>query len=72
MNQLSQLFLDHCSRRQSVSEAVETWVQDLATCDEAPDGTKRASFRYVTALQREMLVFMQGIDLEAVAIQLQS
>ena len=58
-------------RQSHVVDAVEEWVSALEACDEAPEGTKAATFRYMAAIQRELLVFMATVDVSEAAIKLQ-
>ena len=70
MNAITELFVEHL-RRSPALDAVEEWVSSLEACDEAPEGTKEASFRYMAAVQKELLAFMGTVDLVAAAVKLQ-
>jgi trans-2-enoyl-CoA reductase len=71
MNKITELFVDHL-RHSSALEDVEAWVQALEKCDESPEGTKAATFTYMAAIQRELLVFVGTIDIAGAAVQLQA
>jgi len=67
MNKVTALFLDHLQH----SPALEAWVSALQACDEAPEGVKAASFRYMAAIDRELLAFMATVDVAEAATRLQ-
>lgn len=69
MNAVTKLFVEHLCRSPAL-EAVEEWVAELA-CDESPEGIKAATFRYMAAIQRELLSFMASVDVVEAAIRLQ-
>jgi len=70
MNKVTALFLDHLQHSPAL-EAVEAWVSALQACDEAPEGVKAASFRYMAAIDRELLAFMATVDVAEAATRLQ-
>lgn len=71
MNELTTLFVDYLQHRKSACDAAEAWVSELDDCDESPEGTKAATFRYMSVIHQEFLVFVSGADLAAAAIALQ-
>jgi len=70
MNEVTKLFIEHL-RRSSAIEAAGDWVADLDACDEAPEGTKAAAFKYMSAIHHELLAFVGTIDLSAAAVEVQ-
>jgi hypothetical protein len=69
--ELNRLFVEYLRHSKNAHDAVGSWVRELDDCDEAPEAAKAATFRYVTAIHRELLDFIGKIDFEAAAMRFQ-
>lgn len=71
MNTITTLFLNHLLNSRSAGESLHQWVSDLEACDDTPDGTKDATFRFMAAITNELHGFMASVDIYAAVFSFQ-